>query len=559
MITRPINQNLLNNYSDDIKNFLKSIYAARNILESDLDLGISNLLTPDFNDLPQALEILTTALLKQQKVIIIADFDADGATSCALAIKALKSFGLENIDFIVPNRFIDGYGLNPNIAKKAKNKDADILITVDNGISSHTGCKKAKELGMQVIITDHHLPSEELPNADAIINPNLKNCNFKSKNLAGVGVVFYLLSALKTHLVQLDYFRNNNITPPNMKNLLDLVALGTIADVVKLDRNNQILVKEGLKIINSGRCCYGILALIDIAKKSYKTIKSSDLAFSIAPKINASGRMDDISRGISCLLSIDQSDAYKYALELDEFNNIRKQTQEQMSTDADKILQNIDTKNKFSICLYDENWHEGVVGIVAGKCKEKYNAISIIFANSGEFLKGSARSIEGIHIKDLLDLIDNQYPNLIEKFGGHAMAAGLNLKPENFAKFAEVLELMTKEYLNNELPSAEILTDGKLVEDDITLENALLLDEHIWGSGNPEPIFTGNFEIVQQKVVGEKHLKLRLKLETKVFDAIAFWQEPIASKHITMAYNLNINHYNSQQYLQLISREITSK
>ena len=554
MIKRKINPQLLSSYSDDISSFLKPIYAARNIKEDDLNLSLKNLLKPDFADLEKALKILTQAILTNKNILIIGDFDADGATSCALAVKALRSFSHSYVDFLVPNRFIHGYGLSPEIVEVAKaEKNPDIIITVDNGISSFAGVELAKKYNIQVIITDHHLPNDKLPNADAIINPNLKDCNFPSKNLAGVGVSFYLFSALKTHLQQQGYFKKNNIAVPDMRSLLDLVALGTVADVVPLDKNNRILVNEGLKIIRSEKCSIGILALIKVAKKVKEFIKSSDLGFAIAPRINASGRMDDISRGINCLLSIDFNSALIYANELDEFNKNRKNVQEQMSDKAEEILksQKIEDKN-FAISLYDKSWHEGVVGIVAGKIKESYNRPSVVFAGTKDNLKGSARSIPSVHIKDLLDLIDRKNPDLILKFGGHAMAAGLSISLDNFEKFSYEFNQATKKYLNNQLPTMEILTDGELIVGDINIKNAKILEQHIWGNNFEEPLFYNNFIIKEQRVVGEKHLKLRLEIDNLVFNAMAFFTAKITTNKVKIFYKLSVNNYMNNEFLQLI-------
>lgn len=552
-----INQQLLESYSDDVKEFLRPIYAARNVYENDLDLSLKNLLQPNFPQLEIALKILHKALLKQQNILIVGDFDADGATSCALAIKSLRMMGAQNIDFLVPNRFTHGYGLSPAIVEIAKTKKlADIIITVDNGISSFDGVDLANKYGIKVIITDHHLPNEVLPNAAAIINPNLKDCQFASKNLAGVGVAFYLFSALKTYLEKCNYFQTYNIPHPRISTLLDLVALGTVADVVPLDKNNRILVNAGLELIRTKNCSIGLLAILQIAKKSAEFIKSSDLGFSIAPRLNASGRMKDMSYGIKCLLSIDYADANNYALQLDEFNQLRKDTQQQMTDDTEKIIYSQKLNNdNFAICLYDKSWHEGVVGIVAGKLKENNNCPTVIFAKSGENLKGSARSIPSVHIKDLLDLIDRKNPNLIAKFGGHAMAAGLIIQENNFEKFNQAFVLAVKNWLGGKLPSAAIITDGQLKEHDITLANAKLLEQNIWGSGFEEPIFYGEFAVVDKKIVGEKHLKLRLKLENLVFDAMVFFTTEIA-KNITISYRLSVNYYNGSENLQLILKDI---
>jgi single-stranded-DNA-specific exonuclease len=469
--------------------------------------------------------------------------------------------GAKYADFIVPNRFKHGYGLSPEIVKLAiAEKQPDLIITVDNGVSSVQGVEEAKKNNIQVIITDHHLPAEILPKADAIINPNLIDCSFESKNLAGVGVCFYLFSALKTHLVQQKYFSNEAIPVPDLRQVLDLVALGTVADVVKLDQNNRILVAEGLKRIRQKKCAPGILALLELAKRKAETLKASDLGFFVAPRLNAAGRMDDISRGILCLLSEDINDARRYALILDGFNQTRKSEQERVASDAQVIVeQQTKLKNKFALSLFDPSWHEGVVGIVAGKLKELHHRPVAVFAKSGLFLKGSIRSIPSVHIKDLLDLIDREQPNLIDKFGGHAMAAGLSLKPENFRLFETSFAKAISEYLNHQPPHLELLTDGVIDAFEISMKNAELIEQYgPWGQGFEEPIFYNEFEIVEQTVLGGAHLKCRLKIENnpQIFDAIAFFQEKINANYVKIAFKLALNHWRNDTKLQLMIEEI---
>ena len=430
MLTREFDQVLLESYSEDIPIFLKKIYAARSVSEAQLSLGLSNLLTPNFDQLDQALSILEKALLEQKNILIIGDFDCDGATASVVAVKSLRLMGAKYVDFLVPNRFEHGYGLSPEIVRLAiKEKQPDLIITVDNGISSFDGAKLAKENNIQVIITDHHLPSENLPEADAIINPNLKGCEFLSKNLAGVGVCFYLFSALKTHLNKIQYFSKYSIPLPDLRRVLDLVALGTVADVVKLDQNNRILIDQGIKRIQAKQCTPGILALLEIANRQAQTLQASDLGFAVGPRLNAAGRLSDISRGIKCLLTDDMNDARRYAQELETFNQKRKEEQARIQDEAQAIVDAQDvSEGKFALSLFDPTWHEGIVGIVAGKLKEDYHCPVAVFAKSGNFLKGSIRSIPSVHIKDLLDLVDRNNPGLILKFGGHAMAAGLSIK-----------------------------------------------------------------------------------------------------------------------------------
>jgi len=559
--TRPIDNALYESYSDDIPDFLKKIYAARAVTETQLSLSLPYLLKPDFNQLNIALEILEKSILEDQRILIVGDFDADGATASAVAIKALRLMGARYVDFLVPNRFKHGYGLSPEIVNEAKTeKDPDLIITVDNGISSNEGTSLARSLDIDVIITDHHLPPTELPEANAIINPNLPSCDFPSKNLAGVGVCFYLFSSLKTHLDGLGYFAEQKIKVPDLRELLDLVALGTIADVVKLDQNNRILVSEGLKRIRQKRCSKGILAILELTKRPIESIQAADLGFTVAPRINAAGRISDISQGIRCLLSEDINDARRYASNLEEFNIKRREEQTRMQDEALAIVksQPID-ESQFAIVLYDESWHEGVVGIVAGKLKEIYHCPCAVFAKSDNALKGSIRSIPDVHIKDLLDMIDRDNPKLIGKFGGHAMAAGLSIVPSNFDKFKEVFSEAINEHLKGNKPLIELLTDGKLEAHEITLKNAELLRQASpWGQGFEEPVFYGDFEILEQRIVGEKHLKCTLKLidDRAIFEGIAFFQEKIQAKQVRVAYKLNVNSFRGNESLQLMIESI---
>ena len=433
---------------------------------------------------------------------------------------------------------------------------------MDNGISSFEGTELAKKSGISVIITDHHLPSDSVPKADAIINPNLKGCNFPSKNLAGVGVCFYLFTSLKSHLHKNNYFTNNNIPLPDLRHVLDLVALGTVADVVKLDQNNRILIDQGIKRIQTKQCAPGILALLEIANRPAQTLQASDLGFAVGPRLNAAGRLSDISRGIKCLLTDDMNDARRYAAELEMFNQKRKEEQTRIQDEAQAIVDaQAVGEGKFSLSLFDPTWHEGIVGIVAGKLKEDYHCPVAVFAKSGNFLKGSIRSIPSVHIKDLLDLVDRNNPGLILKFGGHAMAAGLSIKSEEFYTFKRAFHDAIKAHLNGEIPAVELLTDGPLEALDISLKNAEILKQAgPWGQGFEEPIFVGNFEIVEQKVVGEKHLKCRLKLagDSQLHDGIAFFQAPLKSTSVEVAYKLSINIWRGNTSLQLMVEQINA-
>jgi len=561
VLTREIDKTLYNSYSDDIPTFLKSIYAARSVTESQLELSLPGLLKPNFDQLNIALNLLERAISENRRILVVGDFDADGATASAVAIKALRMMGTKFVDFLVPNRFEHGYGLSPEIVNEAKiEKDPDLIITVDNGISSIEGTELARSLGIDVIITDHHLPPNILPDANAIINPNLKGCKFPSKNLAGVGVCFYLFSGLKTHLEDLNYFEKHKLSVPDLRELLDLVALGTVADVVRLDQNNRILVNEGLKIIRQKRCSKGILAILEMTKRPVESLQASDLGFSVAPRINAAGRLSDISQGIRCLLSDDINDARRYAVSLEEFNKQRREEQSRMQDEALAIVarQFID-ESSFAITLFDESWHEGIVGIVAGKLKEDYQCPCVVFAKSGTFLKGSIRSIPDVHIKDLLDLIARENPTLIERFGGHAMAAGLSILPENLLQFKEAFSEAISKHLNGKKPALDLLTDGELDASEMTLKNAQLLCESApWGQGFEEPIFYGDFEILEQRIVGEKHLKCTLKLidSSDIFEGIAFFQEKLETKKVRVAYKLNVNSFRGNESLQLIIESI---
>ena len=563
MLSREIDNALYESYSDDIPTLLKKIYASRSVTESQLDMSLPGLLKPNFDQLNIALELLERAIFEDKKILIIGDFDADGATASAVAIKALRLMGAKYVDFLVPNRFKHGYGLSPEIVNEAKiEKEPDLIITVDNGISSNDGTALARSFGIDVIITDHHLPPKDLPEANSIINPNLRGCDFPSKNLAGVGVSFYLFSSLKTHLVANGYFEKQNIELPDLRELLDLVALGTVADVVKLDQNNRILINEGIKRIRQKRCSKGILAILELTKRPVESLQASDLGFTVAPRINAAGRLSDISQGIRCLLSEDINDARRYALTLEEFNIKRRKEQTRMQDEALAIVEEqLIDESQFAIVLYDETWHEGVVGIVAGKLKETYQCPCAVFAKADKVLKGSIRSIPDVHIKDLLETVAINNPGLIEKYGGHAMAAGLSIIPENFKIFKEAFSEAITKHLEGKKPIIELLTDGKLEASEITLKNAELLRQASpWGQGFEEPIFYGDFELLEQKIVGEKHLKCTLKLidNSSIFEGIAFFQEKLQSKNVRVAYKLNVNSFRGNESLQLMIESIES-
>ena len=517
-----------------------------------------------------AVSLLMAQLPAQRRVLIVSDFDADGATSCVLAIRALRAMGFQNVDYIVPNRFEYGYGLTPEIVQLARGKVPDILITVDNGISSIEGVQVARALGMQVIITDHHLPGLELPPADAIVNPNQPGCGFPSKALAGVGVVFYVMAALRSALRDAGWFAKAGIVEPNLAGLLDLVALGTVADVVTLDRNNRILVNEGLKRIRAGRACAGILALLEIGKRTLPALQASDLGFAAGPRLNAAGRLDDMALGIECLLADDPVVAMAMAHRLDEMNQQRKGIEEDMRDQAVSDLDALDIGGATApagVCIYNPAWHQGVIGILAARIKERLHRPVIAFADAGvdgegePQLKGSARSIAGLHIRDVLDTVATRNPGLISRFGGHAMAAGLSLRTRDYPQFcaafaAEVTALLTEDDLQ-----ARILTDGEVRAEELTLSTAQLLRElGPWGQGFPEPSFDGEFEILQQRMLGAKHLKLVLcppGCRQQALDAIAFNVDPALwatcnVARISAVYRLDVNEYRGQRSLQLV-------
>lgn len=559
---------------DSLHPLLDRIYRQREISDAnDLLLGFDQLLPPEtLKDMATAVELLYTQLENQSRILIVSDFDADGATSCALVITALRSFGFQNVDYIVPNRFDYGYGLTPEIVELAKTKMPDLIITVDNGISSLEGVAAAKAAGIAVLVTDHHLPGAQSPVADAIVNPNQNGCDFASKHMAGVGVIFYVMLALRRLLRERDWFVEQNIVEPNMANLLDLVALGTVADVVYLDRNNRILVNEGLKRIRAGRVRPGIAALLDIAGRNPKNLVAADLGFAIGPRLNAAGRLDDMSLGIECLLAHDSGPAYSMARELDGMNKDRKQIESDMRDQAFSALNKLsfdETTIPAGLCVYHPDWHQGVVGILASRVKDKYHRPVIAFANASDDdgneaqIKGSARSVNGFHIRDALDAVAAKNPGLINKFGGHAMAAGLTLVKNNLEAFALAFQAEAERLLTQEQLQAKISSDGEVETGQFTLDCAQqLIDGGPWGQGFPEPCFDGVFKLVQQKIVGEKHLKLVLNpADSDVYlDAIAFnvdrQQWPNQASSIEVAYRLDINEFRGNRNLQLIVEQI---
>ena len=557
------------NLPDSIHPVLKRIYASRNIKSSeDLDYSLGSLIPyEELGGIDDEVILLQEMITQKKRILIVADFDADGATSCALAIRGLTAMGAEDVIYVVPNRFEHGYGLSPKIVDVALDHDPDLIVTVDNGISSISGVEHAKKNGIKVLITDHHLPGDKLPSADVIINPQLKEDKFPSKNLAGVGVIFYILLALRAKLKAENWFDEKNIKYPNLANLLDLVALGTISDLVPLDKNNRTMVAHGLKLMRQNKSKVGILAILNQSGRQLSTLTSGDLSFAIAPRLNAAGRLTDMSLGIECLLTDDKENATEMAKKLNQLNIERRQIQDNMEeqafTEFEKYLQDTSKKIPHGICIYNQNWHQGVVGILAAKIKEKFNRPVIVFAQECQgILKGSARSITELHIKDVFDEIARLYPELILTFGGHAMAAGLTIEESQFDRFSDVFNKVVDRYISSDSLEDQCLTDGELSGDDFSLPLALAIQNAgPWGQSFPEPIFVGQFKILDKRVVGESHLKLKLQSRNNnTLDAIAFnmtdddW--PSKLEQITSTYRLGINNYRGHSQIQLFIEHI---
>ena len=543
---------------------LQRIYAARGIQsEKELERGLEFLLPyHSLLNIQAAVELLAYAVIEQKNILIVGDFDADGATSSALSVRALKSFGANAPHYLVPNRFEFGYGLTPELVDVAKQFNPYLIVTVDNGIANHAGVVAAKEAGIKVLITDHHLPAETLPPADAIVNPNQAGDVFQSKHMAGVGVIFYVMLALRRYLSEQQWFLKKNIPEPNMARLLDLVALGTIADVVSLDHNNRILVHQGLQRIRLGQCVAGIIALCEISKKNPAKITAADLGFSIAPRLNAAGRLDDMSLGIECLLSDDLASARQMADTLNQLNDERRVIEQDMQEQALHALKKIKTDKEdhgYGICLFDETWHQGVIGIIASRIKDRLHRPVIAFAVSNETeLKGSARSIAGLHIRDVLAEINVQYPNLIHKFGGHAMAAGLTLLRASLHDFMRVFNDIVAEKLKSIDLQQVLLSDGELHPEELSLEVADILQAAgPFGQAFPEPLFDGIFQLLEQRLVGGRHLKMTLGKDKHLIPAIAFnidlnqWPN-YRCDAINIAYRIDINEFRGKRSVQLI-------
>jgi single-stranded-DNA-specific exonuclease len=557
---------------DELHPVLRRVLLARGVRSpAELRLGLGELLAPDsLAGIGQAASLLAEAVQEQRSILVVGDFDADGATGTAVALLALRAMGADRVAFRVPNRFEFGYGLTPGLVETLAASPPDLLLTVDSGIGCVRGIARARELGCRVIVTDHHLPGESLPAADAIVNPNCAGDTFPSKALAGVGVVFYLAGKTRQLLRERGWFGRSR-PEPNLAALLDLVALGTVADLVPLDHNNRVLVRQGLERIRRGRSRPGLMALLRAGNRDYRHASAADLGFAVAPRLNAAGRLEDMSVGIRCLLSEDRGEADRLAEQLDALNRQRRDLQLQMQSEAMEQVRALvgalqaEARLPAAVCLFDESWHQGVVGLVAAKIKDAVHRPVVAFApeaEGSELLKGSARSLRGLHIRDVLALLDTRRPGLVRAFGGHAMAAGLTLPRAGLPAFREALEAAVLSILDGESLDADILTDGGLAAADIGLELARLLQEAgPWGQRFPEPLFDGRFAILDHRVVGGAHLKLRVRAEDggEALEAIAFnhgSEDLPGSATVRLLYRLDINRWQGSETCQLRVEQI---
>ena len=545
---------------------LRRLYASRGVTKAEeLERSVKGMLPwQQLSGVEKAAERLYDAFREGLRIIVVGDFDADGATSTALSVLALRQLGGGNVDYLVPNRFEDGYGLSPEVVDQAHARGAQMILTVDNGISSIAGVERARALGIPVLVTDHHLPGDELPDADAIVNPNLRDCGFPSKSLAGVGVAFYLMLALRTFLRDKGWFEAQGITPPNLAELLDLVALGTVADVVPLDANNRILTWQGLSRIRAGKCRPGIKALLEVSNREAQKLAASDLGFALGPRLNAAGRLDDMSVGVALLLCDNIGEARQLAGDLDALNQTRKEIEQGMQAEALTLCDKLERSAEAlpgGLAMYHPEWHQGVVGILASRIKERFHRPVIAFAPAGDgTLKGSGRSIQGLHMRDALERLDTLYPGLMIKFGGHAMAAGLSLEEAKFDEFQRRFGELVTEWLDPALLQGEVLSDGPLSGQEMTMDVAQMLrDAGPWGQMFPEPLFDGRFRLLQQRLVGERHLKVMVEPigGGPLLDGIAFnvdtalWPDS-SVREVTLAYRLDINEFRGNRSLQII-------
>ena len=572
IITRPYPQpNFERLTQHGLSPLLARIYAARGVTDpQQIEAELGALLPlPSLKNTEAMAVALADAIAARKRLLIVADYDADGATACAVGMRALREFSA-TVEYLVPNRFEYGYGLTPEIVQLAAEGSLrssgvptgvplagasamkpDIIITVDNGIASHAGIDEAHRLGIQVFVTDHHLPAETLPDAEVIVNPNQPGCAFASKNLAGVGVMFYVMLALRAELRQRGAFKEK--TEPNLAKLLDIVALGTVADVVRLDDNNRILVSQGIKRIRGGQACAGIRALYQIAKRDAQRASTWDLGFMLGPRLNAAGRLTDMALGIELLITDVAARAQACAIKLDELNRERREIEAGMTEAALAQLDKIEVGEHPALSVYDPDWHQGVIGILASRLKEKYHRPVIAFAQGGTGeLKGSGRSIAGFHLRDALDLVSKRHPSLLKKFGGHAMAAGVTLDETDFALFESAFESVAAEWLTPAQLARSIETDGSLPSLDAQLDTAQALARQVWGQGFPEPQFVDRFAVVSQRIVGEKHTKLKLERDGAHFEAMLFFRADTLPSEIEAVYRLDVNEFNGKRSLQLI-------
>ncbi|HID9656401.1 TPA: single-stranded-DNA-specific exonuclease RecJ [Serratia marcescens] len=549
---------------------LRRLYALRGVQgEQELERGVKGMLPwQQLDGIDDAVSLLQQALADGRRIMVVGDFDADGATSTALTVLALRSMGGVAVDYLVPNRFEDGYGLSPEVVEQAAARGAELIVTVDNGISSHAGVDVAHAKGMQVLVTDHHLPGETLPAAEAIVNPNLRGCAFPSKSLAGVGVAFYLMLALRARLRDSGWFEQRTLAMPNLAELLDLVALGTVADVVPLDANNRILVYQGLNRIRAGKCRPGIRALLEVANRDARQLAANDLGFALGPRLNAAGRLDDMSIGVALLLSDDIAQARMLANDLDALNQTRREIEQGMQVEALQLcdqLERTSTELPYGLAMYHPEWHQGVVGILASRIKERFHRPVIAFAPAGDgILKGSGRSVPGLHMRDALERLDMLNPGLMMKFGGHAMAAGLSLEEARFDEFRQRFGELVGEWLDPAMLEGVIWSDGELAMQELSLTTAELLREGgPWGQAFPEPTFDGKFRILQQRLVGEKHLKLMVEPlgGGPLLDGIAFnvdttlWPDS-SVREVELAYKLDVNEFRGNRNVQLLIQHL---
>ncbi|VAX07368.1 Single-stranded-DNA-specific exonuclease RecJ [hydrothermal vent metagenome] len=557
--------------SETMHPVLRRVFAARGIkTEADLSLGLDRLLpVTQLTGANEAAALLHQMLERQRRILVVGDFDTDGATSCALAVRALKMMGAQDVRYLVPNRFEFGYGLTPAIVAEALKQAPDLLVTVDNGISSVEGVAAANAAGVPVLVTDHHIAGDQLPDAAVLVNPQLPEDTFPSKHLAGVGVIFYVMLALRRYLREAGWFESQGMKVPNLASLLDLVALGTVADVVRLDHNNRIMVHQGLQRIRAGKGCAGINAIIEVAKRSQSGLVTADLGFAIAPRLNAAGRLDDMSLGIECLLADDMQTARAIAQQLDELNHTRRQIEGEMVGQAmdglSDLLAQEDSDLAVGLCIFRQEWHQGVIGILASRIREHFHRPVIAFAPAQEgVLKGSARSVPGLNIRDVLADMDARNPGLMERFGGHAMAAGLTLQEQHFELFSQAFDQEVQRHLGCEDLFDVFHSDGVLAVDELNLGLAELIREvSPWGQGFPEPKFDGVFCIRSKRIVGGRHLKLTVSPEGAdlSLDAIAFNQtDDLADgDRVSIGYRLDVNQYRSRRSVQMVVEHIQAQ